>query len=65
MKKERKGCSITPGERSHVDKSSIKGNSFGGAKFWAIIMDDFTSNCSYFLIRKDELADKLINLIKE
>jgi len=66
VNKEWKGGSTTPGERLFVDISSIKGNSFGGAKFWALIVDDFTSYCwSYFLKRKDELAEKVIDLIKE
>jgi transposase InsO family protein len=50
----------------YVDISSIKGTSFGGAKFWALIIDDFLSYCwSYFLKKKDELKDKVVELIKE
>jgi hypothetical protein len=38
----------------YVDISSIKGTSFGGSKFWALIIDNFSSYCcSYFLKKKD------------
>jgi hypothetical protein len=58
---EWKGGSTTPGERLYVDTSSIKGNSFGGAKFWTLIVDDYLSDCwSYYLKRKDELPNKLV-----
>ena len=32
--------SKVPGERLYVDISSIKGESYGGAKFWALVVDD-------------------------
>jgi hypothetical protein len=54
------------GEHLNVDISSIKGASFGGSKFWALIIDDFSSYCwSYFLKKKDELKGKVVELIKE
>jgi hypothetical protein len=66
MKKERKGGSSIRGERLYVDISSVKGTSFGRAKFWELIIDDFSSHCwSYFLKKKDELKDKVVKLIKE
>jgi hypothetical protein len=43
INKEWKGGSSILGERLYVDISSIKGTSFGGAKFWALIIDDFSS----------------------
>jgi hypothetical protein len=50
----------------YVDISSIKGTSFGGSKFWVLIIDDFSIYCSsYFLKEKDELNDKEVELIKE
>jgi hypothetical protein len=53
-------------ERLYVDISSIKGTSFGGSKFWVLIIDDFSSYCwSYFLKKMDESKDKLVKLIKE
>jgi hypothetical protein len=37
--------SNSPGERLYVDISSIKERSIGGAKFWALIVDDYTDYC--------------------
>ena len=34
--------SKTPGERLRIDISSIKGESFGNSRLWALIVDDFT-----------------------
>jgi hypothetical protein len=48
INKEWKGGSLIRGERLYVDMSSIKGTSFGGTKFWALIIDDFSSNCWSF-----------------
>jgi hypothetical protein len=42
VNKDWKGGSNTPRERSYVDIRSIKGNSFGGAKLWALVVDDFS-----------------------
>jgi hypothetical protein len=54
INKEWKEGSLIRGERLYVDISSIKGTSFGKAKFWALIIDDFSSYCwSYFLKKKD------------
>jgi hypothetical protein len=66
INKEWKGGSSIRGEHLYVDISSIKGTSFSGSKFWALIIDDFSSYCwSYFLKNKDELKDKVVELIKE
>jgi transposase InsO family protein len=66
VNKDWKGGSNTPGERLYVDISSIKGKSFRGAKFWALIVDDFSGYCwSYFLKRKDELSNSVVSLIQE
>ena len=55
-----------PGERLFVDISSIKGESYGGAKFWALIVDDYTDFCwSFFLKKKRDLKFKMVDLIKE
>jgi hypothetical protein len=35
------GSSNLPGERLYIDISSIKERSFGGAKVWALIVDDY------------------------
>jgi hypothetical protein len=37
-------CNLS-GERLYVDISSIKERSFGGAKFWALIVDDYADYC--------------------
>jgi hypothetical protein len=39
------------GERLYVDISSIKERSFGGAKFWALIGDDYTDYCWSFVMK--------------
>lgn len=54
-----------PGERLHMDISSIKARSFGGAKYWLLIIDEATGFAfSYFLKRKNETAQIVVNLIK-
>jgi hypothetical protein len=66
VNKDWKGGSNTIGERLYVDISSIKGKSVGGAKVWALIVDDFSGYCwSYFLKRKDELSNTVVGLIQE
>jgi hypothetical protein len=40
-----------PGERLYVGISSIKERSFGGAKFWALIVDDYTDYCLNFVMK--------------
>ena len=53
-----------PGEKLWMDVSSIKHTSYGGAKFWFLIVDDKTDYCwSYFLKKKNELSQKLENLV--
>jgi hypothetical protein len=42
VNKQRLGSSNLPGERLYVNISSIKERSFGGAKFWALIVDDYS-----------------------
>ena len=47
-----------PGERLCFDVSSVKARSFGGAKFWLLVMDDATGySWSYFLKQK---SDKIV-----
>jgi hypothetical protein len=45
------GSSDLPGERLYIDIISIKERSFGGAKFWALILDDYTDNCWRFVMK--------------
>ena len=53
------------GRRLLFDISSIKTTSYGGAKFWLLVMDDKTGKTwSYFLKAKSELKNKLISLIR-
>jgi hypothetical protein len=49
INKHWKGGFSIPGERRYVDISSIQGASFGGAKFWALAVDEYLGYCwSYF-----------------
>ena len=66
VNKDWKGGSLIAGERLYVDISSIQGVSFGGSKFWALIVDDYSGYCwSYFMKTKSELKERVIDLIKE
>ena len=57
--------STIPGERFFLDISSIKTKSFGGAKFWLLLVDDATGfKFSYFLKKKSETAARVVALIK-
>jgi hypothetical protein len=62
---EEKRATVT-GHRMFFDISSIKNVSFGGTKFWLLIVDDATDMCfSFFLKRKIETAQAIVNLIKD
>ena len=53
------------GERLFFDISSIKAKSYGGAKFWLLVVDDKTDYAwSYFLKNKSDTPHKITNLIK-
>ena len=56
------------GERlylEYIDISSIKKRSYGGSKFWVLIVDDFTKmKWSLFLKNKSELTDKVLPFLK-
>ena len=47
-----------PGERLMFDVSSIKRKSFGGAKFWLLIMDDATGFIWSYFIRRSQKCHK-------
>ena len=50
MKKESDSKSTHKEERLYIDTSSVKTESLGGAKFWLLVVDDFTGmGWSYFL----------------
>ena len=66
INKEWKGGSVTSGERLYVDISSIKGESYGGSKFWSLVVNDYSGYCwRYFLNHKCDLKVKLVDLIVE
>jgi hypothetical protein len=58
--------SIIPGERLYIDTSSVKAKTFGGSKFWLLVVDDCTDVAwSAFLNKKGDQVERLITLIKE
>ena len=58
--------STYPGECLFIDISSIKQPSYGGSKFWCLIVDDFTGYCwNYFLKQKSDQVDLIVALIKD
>jgi hypothetical protein len=60
INKEWKGSSQIPVERLYINISSIKNASYGGSKFWALVVDDYTDYCwSISLKSKVELKDKM------
>jgi hypothetical protein len=66
VNKEWKGSSKIPGERIYLDISSVRDVSFGGAKFWVLIVDDYTDYCwSLFLKDKSELKEKMMTLLTD
>ena len=57
--------STKPGERLYIDVSSVKAKSFGGAKFWLLIVDHYTDYCwSAFLKTKSEVGERVRKFIK-
>jgi hypothetical protein len=66
INKEWKGSSQIPVERLYIDISSIKNASYGGSKFWAIVVDNYTDYCwSISLKSKGELKDKMRILLTD
>jgi hypothetical protein len=66
LKKTTETKSNLAGERLMIDISSIKGESFGGSKYWLLILDDCTDQCwSKFLTAKSHTAKVLVPFIKE
>jgi transposase InsO family protein len=60
------GSSNLLGERLYLDISSIKERSIGGAKFWALIVDDYTDYCwSFVLKNKLDLKVKIKTLLTD
>jgi hypothetical protein len=66
FKKSWLGSSNFPWERLYVDISSIKERSINGAKFWALIVDDYTGYCwSFVLKNKSDLKVKIKALLTD
>ena len=58
--------STTSGERLFLDISSVRTRSYGGAKYWLLVVDDATDYCwSYFLKEKSQLCKTVVSLLKE
>jgi transposase InsO family protein len=55
-----------PGGRLYVDISSIKERSFNGAKFWALIVDDYSDHCWSFIMKnKSDLKTRIKTLLTD
>jgi hypothetical protein len=55
-----------PGERLYVDISSIKERNIGGAKFWALIVDEYTDYCWSFVLKSNlDLKIKIKTLLTD
>jgi len=66
MNKEKEPNTAAKGQRIFIDISSIQNKSIGGSKFWLLVLDDATDYCwSIPLKSKDEVSEKMIELIKE
>lgn len=62
--KESVVVSTKPGERFYMDISSTKARSFGGSKYWLLVIDHFSDMCwSFFIKEKSDLADRVIDLL--
>jgi hypothetical protein len=54
------------GERIYVDISSIKATSYGGNKFWVLVVDDKTNKSwSFFVKHKDDQVEPLMGFLRE
>jgi hypothetical protein len=61
-----KGGSQAPGERVYLDISSIRDKSYGGSRFWVLIVDDYTDYCwIIFLKTKGDLKVKVMTLLTD
>ena len=58
--------SQAPGERVYLDISSIRDESYGGSRFWVLLVDNYTDYCwSIFLNKKSYLKDKVMTLLTD
>jgi hypothetical protein len=66
INKDWKGGSQVPGERVYLDISSVKGESYGGSYFWALVVDDHTDYCwSLFLKANSDLKGKFLTFLTD
>ena len=62
---EDRRCNVV-GERLHMDISSIKARSFGGAKYWLLVLDEATGYAfSFFLKKKSDTAHTILKLVRD
>jgi transposase InsO family protein len=60
------GSSNVPGERLYIDISSIKERSFGGAKFWPLIVDNYMGYCWRVVMKnKSDIKGKIKTLLTD
>jgi hypothetical protein len=66
INKDWKGGSQVPGERLYLDISSVRDASYGGSKFWALIVDNYIDFCwSIFLKNKSDLKEKMFSMLTD
>jgi hypothetical protein len=66
INKDWKGGSQVPGDRFYLDIISIRDESYGGSRFWVLLVDDCTDYCwSIFLKHKSDLRSKVMTLLTD
>ena len=54
------------GERLYIDISRVKGRSYGGTKFWNLIVDEVTRmKWSICLKQKSDLGKEMVKFLRE
>ena len=54
------------GERLYIDISSVNIESYGGSRYWTIVVDDYSNYKWYvFMTKKSDLKFKILPIIKE
>jgi transposase InsO family protein len=60
------GSSNLPGECLYIDISSVKERNFGGATFWALIVDNYSGYCWSFVMKnKSDLKTRIKTLLTD
>jgi hypothetical protein len=66
VNKQSLGWNNLPSERLYINISSIKERSFGGAKFWALIVHDYSDYCWSFVMKhKSDLKTMIKTLLTD